>query len=143
MDVVSSGPFTLVPQDTVTVSFAMVAGEDLLELINGASAAQAMYDSLFGEPEDTTAMALLSYESQIELFPNPSQGLVTLYFSDAPACSATLEIIDLTGHIVYVSEVGLRSAKSTHDISALKAGVYQYRLRFTGLERNGKLVVVQ
>jgi hypothetical protein len=133
----------MVPQDTLAISFAMIAGESLVELLNGASAAQAMYDSLFGEPEDTTSIASFNATLQVDLYPNPSQGLVTLFYSDAPGNPTTLEIIDLAGHIVYVSELDPHSIQSTHDISALAAGVYHYRLQSAGFQHLGKLVLIQ
>jgi len=143
LNVVSSGPFTMVPQDTLAISFAMIAGESLVELLNGATAAQAMYDSLFGAPEDTTSIASFNSASQVDLYPNPSQGFVTLCFNNPPGNPTTLEIIDLAGHIVYVSQLGPRSTQSTHDISALEAGIYHYRLQSTGFNHDGKLVLVQ
>jgi hypothetical protein len=143
LDVVSSGPFTMVPQDTLAISFAMIAGESLVELLDGATAAQAMYDSLFGAPEDTTSVASFNSDLQVDLYPNPSQGFITLCLSAAPGNSTALEVIDLAGHIVYVSELDSHSTQSTHDISALEAGVYHYRLQSAGFQNHGKLVLIQ
>jgi len=143
LNVVSSGPFTLAPQDTVTVSFAMLAGDDLADLANSAFAAQAMYDSLFGEPEVNTAISKMPIAPHIELYPNPSGGELNLIYSGTKSESATFEIVDLTGRLVYAAFLDIGMVSSTHDVSNLKSGVYHYRIRSLHAERNGKLVIVQ
>ncbi|MBL4735246.1 MAG: S8 family peptidase [Flavobacteriales bacterium] len=143
IDVVSTGPFNLMPQDTLTVSFAMLAGNNLLDLVNAANAAQAMYDTLFSEPDPVSIMSLPPANPQIELYPNPSEGEIVLSFSNITSESAILQLFDMAGHVVFSLNIEVGTRSRTLDISTLKAGIYQYRVRSSEWERNGKLVLVQ
>lgn len=76
----------------------------------------------------------------INLFPNPSQGLVTLHLATLPK-SAMVSIFDLTGKKVFAAPV--LQMQSVMDISNLSNGLYVVRLETNEGVRIGKLVLNQ
>lgn len=141
IDVVSTGPFTVAPSDTITVSFAMLAGDDLLGIVNIAKAAQAMYDTLFPATLDTaTALSKSTQPGIFKIYPNPSSGLLTILASTYQLQRLDFELFDLTGTLVYKANI---SRYSEHDLSNLRAGIYTFRIHSDGIEQRGKLVLVQ
>jgi hypothetical protein len=72
--VMSSGPFTLRPGDTTTVSFALIMGEDGDDLKDNARTAQRMYDLNYLGPDAPSAPTVSAA---------PGDGRVTLYWDDA------------------------------------------------------------
>ncbi len=65
----STGPFNLAPGDTLTIAFALLAGDHLSDLESSASAA---YDWYHGVDDPTTVIAPESSgETSIKVFPNP------------------------------------------------------------------------
>lgn len=65
IQVVSAGPYTILPGDSITVAFAMLAGESLADLQNSAVNAQQMYDTLFPVGIEESNFR------RLEVYPNP------------------------------------------------------------------------
>jgi len=145
IDVVSSGPYTLAPNDTIILGIAMMVGDNLLDLLSVADAAQTMYDTLFPPPppDTSTSISATVLSTDIQLYPNPSTGRVTLYIGNRDIGLLTFELFDLAGSQVYSSTFANNAGYIEYDVSKLKAGIYQYRIQSNKIQQHGKLVLVQ
>jgi subtilisin family serine protease len=71
MHTVSSGNFTLNPGEEQMVSFAIIAGDSLIDLQASADAAQTKYENVIGVEE-------IDVEKAFNIYPNPTTGKVEL-----------------------------------------------------------------
>ncbi|MBA3972457.1 MAG: T9SS type A sorting domain-containing protein, partial [Bacteroidetes bacterium] len=85
--------------------------------------------ALAGSPCDTlTSLASESFISkQLNVFPNPNDGLFTLGFN-AQKDVGVLEIFDSMGRMVYEDKVAQWSQYKKVDITALPMGIYLCRI---------------
>lgn len=111
---------------------------------NGCGADTAYVDAEPTAP-DSINVGITSTELAIsmKLYPNPTQGFVTVALSDVKGLSGTLEILNLAGQRVFVKE--LRSAgvemKERIDLSAVQSGVYFVKVTTINGQRTQKLLV--
>lgn len=77
MEVLSSGPFNgVLAGDTVKVAFAIIVGNNLLDIQTSAVNAQIMYDGLLPLSVDQTTNANIA----MVVYPNPAQNSLTVDF---------------------------------------------------------------
>jgi hypothetical protein len=69
MHTVSSGSFTLNPGEEQMVSFAIIAGDSLLDIQTSADAAQTKYENVIGVSE-------IDLEKAFTVYPNPTTGKI-------------------------------------------------------------------
>ena len=129
IQVVSTGPFNLANGDSVTVAFALIAGEDLSMIQASADAAQIKYDNLStGLVEIPMAGAF----SMTQSYPNPASEQSAITFVLPQSNSTELSLYNTMGEKVktIVSE-RLNGGKYTVtvDVSKFPAGNYFYRLQ--------------
>jgi hypothetical protein len=74
--------------------------------------------------------------SRVVVFPNPTNGQVTLVYSEK---IKALEIYDLSGKLVY-SENEIMNQKIKLDLSTYESGIYSFRLMTENSMINGKIV---
>ena len=126
IDVVSSGPFTIAPGDSVVVAFALIAGNELNDLQSGAQQAQIKYNLVTSLQENSAAGM-----SVAAAYPNPSTGQVILPLMLSSAGNLSLELYDAMGKLMQRTQLGQRSAGQQEiriDLSVVPAGLYHYRL---------------
>lgn len=90
--VVSAGPFDLVPNQSITVTFAFVVGDNLEDLTNQARQAQVLYNgkSILAPPPQL--------KNNLQILPNPSNGEFQIKTGGAQIKNVT--ILDVKGKIV-------------------------------------------
>lgn len=126
IDIVSTGPFSLSPGDSVVVAFALLAGTELGDLQASAAAAQIKYDLLTGLDE-SNASGIISANA----WPNPSSGMITIPVYLKDASRITIAVYDPTGRLVESKEMGQLIAGEHSfnvDLNGLAGGLYFYRL---------------
>lgn len=138
-DVVSSGPFSLAPGDSVIVAFAILAGDNLADLQESADSAQVHYNTL------PTGLSELNVESStLNVYPNPAKDYCELRIGDfGLKRNAELRIIDLVGRTAYKSVIENLQPTIRIDVSQLNAGVYFIELNAGGKTVNAKFTVVK
>lgn len=69
-------------------------------------------------------------QGQVDLYPNPAADVLNIRYSQLPAAGVTAEIMDISGKVLLNQKftAGNNGVQSL-DVSGLKAGVYQLRLR--------------
>jgi len=141
-DVVSTGPYTVNPGDSIVVAFALIAGDDLTDIQNSAVDAQTMYDTQVPLGVKNAEMSLVGSLSQS--FPNPATGNATILFNLPASGKAELKLFDVTGREVAVLASG-EMAAGTHqvnvDASRLASGIYYYQLQTAGGKVSKKMIV--
>lgn len=125
IDVVSTGPFSLAPSDTVVVAFALIAGDDLDDLKASATAAQIKYDNA---PLAINALATKPYE--IHTYPNPANGQLFVSINAKNSTRMKLSLLDMTGRVIATqnAEQGTGKALYTFDTASLSAGMYMLNI---------------
>ena len=134
LNVMSSGPFKLAPNESVKVAFAIVGGDSLQNLITGAQQAQIKYDGIStGVQVNTTS------ENGLSIYPNPTKNTITI--SQTEKTFTAYEIYDLNGRIV--SENKIQSNLQKVDLSNYSEGMYVVKLIGKEKVEFKKIVVVE
>ncbi|MBK7964876.1 MAG: S8 family peptidase [Bacteroidetes bacterium] len=126
IDVVSTGPFTLSPGDSVVVAFALIAGDELSDLTSSAAQAQIKYDLVTALHENDPSGIYTS-----NAYPNPSNGFITIPIYLQKAGALSIDVYDSMGKLISTVALGYRSAGEQQvqmDLSTLSVGLYHYRL---------------
>jgi serine protease len=135
VQVVSSGPFTILPNDSVIVAFAMLAGDDLADLQNSAVNAQEKYLTAFpvGIKDEG--------DYELKVYPNPiiQDGQLMI-----PGVSGqiTASITDELGKTIAIMEKQVDGNELTINLSGVSAGSYYLSLTGNGKIRTVKLIVL-
>ena len=78
------------------------------------------------------------FQQQIQVYPNPSQGIIHIEFDFPDAVNPQMAITDLQGRMVYKTQFPTASSTYSVDLSHLPQGVYmmvfEYRNRI-GIKR--------
>jgi len=126
IDVVSTGPFTITPGDSVTVAFALIAGSELSDIINSATLAQQQYDQVTGIKNNEIP------SGNLYLYPNPASEEISVSFLLDNASDITMEIYDLSGRVIYTESSSTESfGKVTRKINISKITPGYYLLKVT------------
>lgn len=144
MTVVSSGPFGIIPGDTINVVFAIHATSSLTDLITSAKAAKAKFTT-----DVLDSINKSEYKSKVHLFdniPNPVEHNTTISFYIPVAQYCKLKIYNSSGQLVStllnenLSE-GYYNIKVETDL--LNAGLYFYSLESTEKVETKKMQIVK
>lgn len=95
---IGAGPLSLAPGESTIVAFALVAGEDIEELEQGAENARALYRELGHVPGGPVPVPLASFLGNPE--PNPFLGETVLQYQIPEENEVRMDIVDLNGHVV-------------------------------------------
>ncbi len=120
MHVLSSGPFNLNIGETVEITFALIAGDSLNDLINSAQAAQTRY--LNNVPDNVFEVA--TQQASIKIFPNPAKEVINISSNYE---ILEIDIIDLYGRIISSQNTN-NSKNIAIDTNNLKNGIYTIKV---------------
>lgn len=128
-DVTSTGPFTIAAGDSVVVAFAVLAGDDLADIINSATNAQIKYD---GTVTDVASNAKSGFSLK-QNYPNPVNASKTIVeFTLPESTQAELNIYNTLGQKV-ATPFNTQLSEGIHqwnlDLSGFKNGIYFYELK--------------
>lgn len=129
-DVVSSGPFTLSAGDSVEISFALLAGDDLADLQNSAVNAQTMYDNI--SSASTGIMNPNSSNGGMMVFPNPANNRVTVEVQLGQSGRMEVELFDLLGKrltSLVMEDVPVGTQRIDLGTAEFSAGIYTLRVK--------------
>lgn len=92
-EVMSAGPLSISPGQTVKLAFALIAGDSLQDIINSANQAQIMYDGL---PLSVKQIPLLD---DYQVFPNPAHD--NIYINSNNKLQKHIQVFDLAGKLIF------------------------------------------
>ena len=127
-NVMSSGPFTIAPGDSVKVAFALLAGDNLTQL-------QTSSDTAFVRYNNIPINAGLSTKSlgSLRVFPNPATGTLNLIFDNRNAGEKyNLSLFNVMGQLMksgVITPAGLGLNQQQIDVSNLPSGTYLYKIQ--------------
>jgi serine protease len=138
-NIVSTGPFSLNPGDSVTVAFALVAGDDLNDLINNSANAQDQYNDFVGINEPIIQNGL----SFGPVYPDPAKESATISIYAWVPATANLTIMDVKGKVISTSRQSLvpGSNSITIDTRQFASGMYACQFTFDGKKYLRKFIV--
>ncbi len=124
-DVNSSGPFTVNAGDSITVAFALIAGDDLADLQENSDSAYAMYNGTTGITNKANA------NFGISIYPNPAKSFSTLSITLSEQEVVKVELCDILGRKLKILN-NKQLLPGEHifnmDVSSLEPGVYIYQV---------------
>jgi hypothetical protein len=130
IDVVSSGGFNVASGDSVTVAFALIAGENLSSIQASADAAQIRYDN-----NVLTGLSPIDLASSTQLkavYPNPASNAATLEFELDRSSRTTIAIYNLQGEqVMTVLEDQLSAGRYTLNTDVTGLAIGSYFIRFS------------
>ncbi|MFL5754163.1 MAG: S8 family serine peptidase [Bacteroidia bacterium] len=135
ISVVSTGPYTINTGDSVTVAFALIAGDDLNDIQNSADSAQFHYNGQTTGIKGNSAAA-----AGVSVFPNPGNSNLNFIFNNAKAGNMQITLINSLGQTVQTiskADFGSGFQHVNTDVSNLPEGTYFYRI----INNNDKMVV--
>lgn len=120
INVMSTGPITIVPGQTVKVAFALLGGDSLSNLIANANQAQITYDGVV-----TASIKSIDQEDEdVSIYPNPSKGSIIV--NQTNLTYHNLQVYNITGQLLH--NFSLHENFQTLDLSGYSEGVYFVRL---------------
>ena len=134
INTVSTGPYSIAAGDSIRVAFALIGGDDLLDLKTSAVNAQIKYDSLYYvAPEENSGISeLYNNQSTISISPNPSNGNVRFTLNIKELNNYSLSIYDASGKLVRIitnSKYNLGVVNIESNISDFTSGIYNCVLK--------------
>ena len=150
MFVVATAPVTLATNDSVEISFALVAAHNVERLFEKAALAQQKFDMLTSVMDDTTPALPGAFELH-QNYPNPFNPATRIAFTMAQADDVSLEVFDLLGRKVKTLFAGRLSA-GTHEFEwdattdsggKVASGVYFYRLISQTAKQAKKMILLK
>lgn len=136
----STGPFSIAPGDSVKTAFALIGGDNLADLTAGAAAAQIQYDNLSGVIENP----VIPFKCLV--YPNPSSGEFFIGILSPQSLNAEIIITDITGkEMMRVNEKLFAGSYKEIGISnsGFAAGIYFYKIIAGDKNIGGKHVVLR
>ncbi|MCB0429210.1 MAG: S8 family peptidase [Flavobacteriales bacterium] len=125
--VVSSGPFNVAPNDSVVVAFALIAGDDLTDIITSSDHAQDKYDWLVGLPTQNPWSLQFG-----DIFPNPGKDQIGIRFELETATTLSFEVYSVSGQKITKTKPVKYAAgahQETLSVAQLAAGTYVLAVR--------------
>ncbi|MFD2731232.1 S8 family serine peptidase [Pedobacter alpinus] len=138
MCVVGNGPYNILPNKSIKIAFAIIAGDNLDDITQSALAAQTKYIE--------QKIVLESGFSISQNYPNPAKKQTNVNINLPEDGLTTLEIFDNLGkRVKTVFEDDLKKGIYTYsmDLSNMKTGIYFYRCTLNDKEQIKKMIVVE
>lgn len=134
MNVMSSGPITLDPNETIKIAFAIIGGDSIQNLISGAQQAQIKYDGLITGINESVSSDYIG-----RIFPNPTKNSITI--SQTESTFNKYEIYSLNGKLV--AENKINSILQKVDLTDYAEGVYIVKLIGNQKVEFKKIVIIE
>ncbi len=124
--IASAGPFPLGPGEVRAVSFAILGGESLQDLLNNAwMAGQVFYQGWAGAPDESPASAFAT--RLLPVLPNPFRDQTAVSFELAQPAEISLAVYDVSGRRVRL-------------LLDAPCGAGRHRASWNGLDDHGRVV---
>lgn len=137
IQVVSTGPLVVLPGDSVSVAFAMIGGEDFIDLQESAVNAQEKYEEVF--PIGVSELK----KDKLNLYPNPVSGSGNVWFVSDQDGPVTITVVDQLGQVVKAPFTLQSKHGELHSITLdrLACGIYNVIMNGENGGRSYKLVI--
>lgn len=142
IEVVSTGPYTITSGDSVTVAFALIAGEDLNDITASGDSALTHYTS----PNIPTGLVNnSSNDGSFAIFPNPANHDLNVMINSVKATDADITLVNTLGQtVLHLTKDNMGTAGNNIiklDVSQLPIGTYLYRVKTDDKINTGKIII--
>lgn len=142
--VVSGGPYSINPGESLDVAFIIGAGDSLGQFNDAVANARILYNNIITSAKDEKTSPL-SF-NLLQNYPNPFNPSTVISFSLAQRGMVTLKIYDILGKEVAVllneeKDAGVYSYN--FNAGNLASGVYIYKLQSNGFTSSKKLMLLK
>lgn len=144
--VIGSGPFNLLPGDTIDVGFVIGAGFNLEELIAIVETARLKYPQLIATNVGNDLIPLPVEFRLLQNFPNPFNPETIISWQMPDQNHVTLKVYDVLGNEVAVLVNEEKSGgiyETRFDASGLSSGIYFYRLQAGSFSQVNKMILIK
>jgi hypothetical protein len=147
IDVMSSGPHSLNPGDTVVIAFALLAGDDLVDLQKSADSAAAHYPLVKGIFSKVNNIAISADGVTLsQSYPNPAHDKAIIEYYLPKSTTVALTLYDVLGKEV-LTLVNAKEDSGKHAVeintAILQNGIYYYSLKTNDTTLSRKMMVVK
>jgi len=143
-NVVGSGPYNIPANGEITVSFALIAGDNLNDLKTNAIAAKNKYNLL---------LSVVNYNSEIpdsysllQNYPNPFNPATKIKFALPTSGFTSLKVYDISGKEIsnlLNSNIQAGTYEVLFDASNFSSGAYFYKLESNGYVETKKMFLIK
>lgn len=137
IEFMSSGPFTISPNDTIEVAFAYIAGDSLSDLQNSAAAAQVKYDN-----NPVTVKNTAVHNVDFKLFPNPAADVLNIAPGYGNLINCTIKLIDVQGKVIQEIPVIKQQPLVQLSLTGIDNGIYFLQVTSATEVKTEKFVLV-
>ncbi len=132
-NIMSNGPFTLAPAQTIVVAYALIGGDNLSDLQSSALNAQIKYNTV----KSTVAVKELGAGSnKILIYPNPANDKIIIKANSK--VNNEIFIYDATGKVIYQNKI---NSGATINTSEWNRGIYFIKLNNEEGTSNSKIIL--
>ncbi|RLD25350.1 MAG: hypothetical protein DRI54_05025, partial [Bacteroidetes bacterium] len=131
------GPFSLEPNESVTVAFVVIGANSMDQLETSADMVQALWDVTVGLEE-------IGIDLNLNLFPNPVKDHLTLEINLEESREIGFRILNLNGQVMLAESAQKYNTGSqviNIDMSSLTTGTYLMQLEVDGQSVTRKIIV--
>jgi len=140
---ISTGPFNLAQEETLTVAFAVFAGDSLNDIKNSAMRSKQIYN------DEVTSIASIDLPTGFSIsqnHPNPFNPMTTIQYNIPKSSHVTLTIYNMNGQVVdklinQKQEPGFYSVN--WDARNISTGVYFYRIQADDFQQVKKCLLIK
>ena len=130
---ISAGPFTLAPGDSIQVTFAILAADNESELKNAAHEALQRF-------QNWASIKTSSLDKTVKVYPNPFDETVSVELNQAAKTNIPVYIYNVNGKLIYQSRIQAGEKGIQLNLSKLPAGKYFYSIQLPSEKQNGSLI---
>lgn len=135
---------TMIPGATNNSYVALSAGSYEVSVENAATGCNKKSSPFTVINSCKTTDSFLSEDLQLEIYPNPSNGIFMINIEKTGTADVIIKVFDLTGRAIYLSDRGLIEGnyESIIELSNQPAGIYLMEVLVDG-ERLRKQLLIQ
>lgn len=145
--VIASGPHTINPNDTLSIAFSIVAGDDLNSLQTHFNSSKQKWNEILTSVDDNPS--LLNYSYQLyQNYPNPFNPSTKIKFSIKETGLAKVSLFDILGKKIadvynHVTNPGVYEIVFDAEKLNLPAGIYFYELTVNDFKSTRKMIYLK
>lgn len=132
---ISAGPINLLPGNSTTITFGLLASDHIYGLKKAAQDAINVFYNVASIENENINMS-------VEVYPNPFDKKINIKFSENIKNKAFFEIYTIDGRMVFSNIIQPNTSQKIIDIPNLPSGNYFYKLVIDNQVINGNLIKI-
>ena len=140
-DMISTGPFVILPNDSIVIAFALIAGDHLSDIQSSADAAYFKYHNIQSINNFNSTYCQLNQN-----FPNPFNSETTINFNLTENSFVDLSVFNVLGEKIVTivnKNMDIGSYSYTFNADKFKEGIYYYRLKTKNSSSSKKMIILK